>query len=259
MNAIDGSRIAKSGYQNEIDMAREFTRWRNSIYAQRWLNHMNYNLYDITSVYAICNGYGDSDSNIGSRLHKSKTDVRLLINLRGCDTHCTENIQVKLVSNKNGLNQIDKKWVDRYVQMWNIQGNVANILKRFTGEIPPNIENPRDHRRMFMDEFSHEERNSLLEFLRDRKDMIMENIFVGTGEELDAEWMLVVQRYNRQYLTGIRSIDSVIDIFRNGDVRISAKGSVKIGKVLMQRKGGDAGRWTSNMLQFKIDPSEIVV
>jgi hypothetical protein len=89
--------------------------------------------------------------------------------------------------------------------------------------------------------------------------MIMENIFVGTGEELDAEWMLVVQRYNRQYLTGIRSIDSVIDIFRNGDVRISAKGSVKIGKVLMQRKGGDAGRWTSNMLQFKIDPSEIVV
>ncbi len=33
--------------------------------------------------------------------------------------------------------------------------------------------------------------------------------------------------------------------------------SLKIGSITMQRKGGDAGRPTSNMLQFKIKPCEL--
>jgi len=46
-------------------------------------------------------------------------------------------------------------------------------------------------------------------------------------------------------------------VFGSGDVGITARGSLKIGKITMQRKGGDAGRETSKMLQFKINPMEL--
>ena len=41
---------------------------------------------------------------------------------------------------------------------------------------------------------------------------------------------------------------------RQRDVKFTERGSLNIGKVTMQRKGGDAGRDTAKMLQFKIDP-----
>ena len=48
-----------------------------------------------------------------------------------------------------------------------------------------------------------------------------------------------------------------MNVFGSGDVRITERGSLRIGKILMQRKGGDAGRETSKMLQFKINPVEL--
>lgn len=48
-----------------------------------------------------------------------------------------------------------------------------------------------------------------------------------------------------------------MNVFADGEVRITSQGSLKIGKIGMQRKGGDAGRPTSNMLQFKINPVEL--
>lgn len=38
---------------------------------------------------------------------------------------------------------------------------------------------------------------------------------------------------------------------------MSPRGSICIGKVTIQRKGGDNGRETANMLQFKLDPTEL--
>jgi hypothetical protein len=40
-------------------------------------------------------------------------------------------------------------------------------------------------------------------------------------------------------------------------VEITNRGSMKIGRITMQRKGGDAGRDTAKMLQFKVDPTEL--
>jgi len=34
-------------------------------------------------------------------------------------------------------------------------------------------------------------------------------------------------------------------------------GSLKIGRIAMQRKGGDDGRKTAQMVQFKINPAEL--
>ena len=41
------------------------------------------------------------------------------------------------------------------------------------------------------------------------------------------------------------------------DIRITSQGSLKIGRIGMQRKGGDGGRDTAKMLQFKINPVEL--
>ena len=45
--------------------------------------------------------------------------------------------------------------------------------------------------------------------------------------------------------------------FGNGNVEMTERGNFKIGKITMQRKGGDGGRNTANMLQFKLNPAEL--
>jgi hypothetical protein len=62
-----------------------------------------------------------------------------------------------LVSNPKGFNQIDKRRVDKYTEMWNIPSQVVSILKRYTGEEKPTINKPKDKRRMFASEFSEKE------------------------------------------------------------------------------------------------------
>ena len=49
----------------------------------------------------------------------------------------------------------------------------------------------------------------------------------------------------------------VMNYFNDGEVRLSPRGSLMIGKITMQRKGGDGGRPSANMLQFKINPAEL--
>lgn len=51
---------------------------------------------------------------------------------------------VKSVGNLEKFNQIDKRWVDKYVQMWDIPEHVASILERYTGEAESNCEKSRD-------------------------------------------------------------------------------------------------------------------
>ena len=48
-----------------------------------------------------------------------------------------------------------------------------------------------------------------------------------------------------------------MNFFAEGAVKITPRGSLKIGRITMQRKGGDAGRETAKMLQFKINPAKL--
>ena len=55
----------------------------------------------------------------------------------------------------------------------------------------------------------------------------------------------------------LKSINEAMNVFGSGEIRITERGSLRIGTILMQRKGGDNGRDTANMLQFKINPVEL--
>ena len=49
-------------------------------------------------------------------------------------------------------------------------------------------------------------------------------------------------------------MNKVMSFFGSGSIDITSRGSLKIGKITMQRKGGDGGKDTAKMLQFKINP-----
>lgn len=53
----------------------------------------------------------------------------------------------------------------------------------------------------------------------------------------------------------LKSINHVMNVFAGGEIKITNQGSLKIGEITMQRKGGDNGRESANMLQFKINPT----
>ena len=204
---------------------------------------MGYKLDEIEYVEAIVlSGY--------------KTDVQVQVTIKLIKAIDVENIQVKLVSNLKGFNQIDKRWVDKYVEMWSIPENIIVLLKKYTGEILPTIKNPKDKRRTFVNEFCKENQDILVNWIEAHKFLIINDIIKGRGR-FSAEWMLVAQKIAEDAKWVLKPINIVVNHFGNGDVRITKQGNIRIGNIIMQRKGGDNGRKTAQMLQFKINPAEL--
>ncbi|MCR2065109.1 hypothetical protein NYG95_07420 [Campylobacter felis] len=81
---------------------------------------------------------------------------------------------------------------------------------------------------------------------------MLNDILKGRGQ-FASEWFLVILRLENKIEWVLKPINEVIN-FYGGEVMFSPQGSLKIGKVIMQRKGGDGGRESAKMLQFKIDP-----
>ncbi len=167
-----------------------------------------------------------------------------------------QNLQVKLVSNPRGFNQIDKRWVDKYVELWNIPTDIAKILKAFTGEIKPTKKGLKDKRRMLLTEMDKNDQDKVVNFFEKNKILIISDLLKGRGE-FSADWVLVILRINKKSAWILKSINEVMNVFGSDDIRMTDRGSLKIGKILMQRKGGDNGRKTAQMLQFKINPVEL--
>ncbi len=238
-----GSQTAKNGFKNEQDICDKFNNWENDKEAQQWLNIMQYNMLDIEFVNAIV-------------LHGYKADINVKVQIKLKSALDTENIQVKLVSNKKGFNQVDKRWLSHYKEMWNMPDNVYQLLQYYTGELKPYRNNVRDYRRMFIDEFTLKEQNLLLEWFSINKTLILSDIIRGRGQ-FSAEWILVAQKSDNNARWVLANINQALQHYSEGNVKISPKGSLYIGNVTVQRKGGDNGRDTANMLQFKLDPTQL--
>lgn len=243
VNKISGSQIAKSGFSNEKEVAHKFNDWENDIEAQQWLKIMQYHLEEIEWVKAVI-------------ISGHKADINVQIQIKLKKALDIQNIQVKLVSNKKGFNQIDKRWVDSYAKLWNIPNDIVEILKHFTGEKAPYISNPKDKRRMFATEFSQEDQSKLLSWLHQNKIMILTDIIKGRGE-FSAEWVLVAQKLENNARWVLKNISEVLNHYGFGEIVISPRGSIHFARILIQRKGGDGGADTAKMLQFKLDPTEL--
>ncbi len=104
---VDGSIIAKQGFKNEKDVVSKFNNWKHDYESQEWLNILFDDFKRIKDVK--------------SKVVKGnfKTDIQVQV-LTENENGFTYNIQVKLVSNSKGYNQIDKRWIDQYTQLWDI-------------------------------------------------------------------------------------------------------------------------------------------
>lgn len=255
------SRTARGGIQAEHDVVDKFNNWRCDEDAKRWLRNMNYDLSTIESVEA---------RNIGGKSEKADVAVSVIVKSlkQGKDrrriVESVENIQVKKVSNKHGSNQMERRQVDKYVIPWHIPADVVHTLKLFTGELPPDRPDTIDSERMYMEEVSEDEREQLRKFLCDNMVMIISDIVRGRGRYA-VEWMIVIHEYNvdgvNQYDDILISINEAINYYV-GDHTVSFPSSrrngtqcgIRIGRVTMQRKGGDG----ATDLQFKSDPSKLI-
>ena len=244
MNLVErASQTAKDGFRNEDDIVEKFNDWKKSQDAQAWLILMKYKLPEIEYVEAV-------------KIAGFKTDVQVQVTIKLKKAIDVENLQVKLVSNPKGFNQIDKRWVDKYTEMWDIPKNIISILKRYTGEEIPTIKKPKDKRRMFANEFTDVEQKTILKWLNKNQSLIVSDILKGRGK-FAAEWFLVAQKVAKNARWILKPMNYCMNYFGNGEIEITTRGNFKIGRITMQRKGGDGGRDTAKMLQFKINPSEL--
>lgn len=135
--------------------------------------------------------------------------------------------------------------------MWQFDDKICELLQYFTGELKQG-----DKKRLFISDFNETEQNLLLTWFKNNKILVLSDILRGRGE-FSAEWVLVAQKLPQNARWILKNINEVLQHYGNGEVIVSPRGSLKIGRVTMQRKGGDNGRVTANMLQFKIDPTEL--
>jgi hypothetical protein len=242
-----GSKTAKAGFDNEQDVIDRFNDWENDNVAQEWLTEMSYKIDDIEFVKA---------SKVRGS-YKADVQIRITVLIKLKSQEDIQNLQIKLVSNPRGYNQIDKRKVDKYVELWNIPKDVRRLLKLFSGEITPTKLGLKDPRRMFLHEMSKSDQNKLIGFFAENKILIISDILKGRGE-FSADWTLVILKIKEEESRWVlKSINHVMQVFGNGDVVMTREGSLKIGKITMQRKGGDNGRETAKLLQFKINPVDL--
>lgn len=241
-----GSNTAKNGFKNEKDIADRFNNWNYDNEAKKWLSIMNYDLSKIENI-------------IAKVIHGYKADVNVLIKIKFKMCQDIENIQVKLVSNKQGFNQVDKRKLIQYKKMWNIPNDIYETLEYFTGEKLP-YKNSRDNRRMFLDELFENNRNiNLLKWINTNKIVITYSVLRGSKySSFNPDWVLIAQKTNLNSRWVLKDIATVIQHYLGDSiVEITPKGSIRIGRIKIQRKGGDNGRESAKMLQFKINPIEL--
>ena len=269
-----GSMTAKGGFMNESDICQKFLDYLNDKEAQRWLSIMGYSYHNITLLTATqipvrinkekALFFGISEDKYKETIKYKKSDIQIKIEIILDSVLYIENISLKKANKSAGFNQVDKRPVLTYKNIWHFDDKISYWLKCFTGEILPTqidkkyLSSYRDlkSKRIFLDEIPQTELNSIINFFTEHKYLIISDIIKGRGG-LSAEWILVTQQdtENAHSIEWVlKDINTCINFYAQGDVILSPRGSLKIGRITMQRKGGTPD---PTSLQFKMNPLEL--
>ncbi|HHE38737.1 MAG TPA: type II restriction endonuclease [Candidatus Cloacimonetes bacterium] len=267
-----GSKTAKGGFANEKDICIKFNDWKKDGEAKEWLEIMGYDISKLNSVKAIqiptrikkidFNKFGVNEEEYEQFIRFKKADAQISIIIKIGNILKIENLSLKKANKNADYNQIDKRSISNYQEMWNFDDDIAFWLKLFTGESNPQkyskktgIEIFRDNRRLFLNEMPETVQNKIINFFEKNKIVILNDIIRGRGG-LSADWMLVTRldKVNETTTWILNDINTVMNFFGKGEVCISPRGSLRIGKITMQRKGGTPD---PTKLQFKIKPCQL--
>ncbi|MFH2069634.1 MAG: hypothetical protein ABIJ11_00280 [Elusimicrobiota bacterium] len=267
-----GSKTAKGGFANEKAICKKFNNWRKNNVAQEWLKTMGYNPDKVDSVTAIqipnrikkedIKKFNITDEDYSKFVRFKKADAQIRIIIKTGNIVKIENLSLKKANSDADYNQIDKRTIDAYQKMWGFDNEIALWLKLFTGEINPKLQIPligkiklRDKRRLFIDEMPEAIQNKIIQFFQGNKILVISDILKGRGG-LSASWMLVT-RFNKKEKTTtwtLQDINTAMNFFGGGEVIVSPNGSLYIGKITVQRKGGTPD---PTKLQFKFKPCQL--
>ncbi len=267
-----GSKTAKGGFANEKVICKKFNAWETDKEAQEWLEIMGYDIQKLDSVKAI---------QVPTRIKKSdlskfevdeeeyeqfvkfkKADAQIKIIIKIGNILKIENLSLKKANSDADYNQIDKRTVDDYQKMWNFDDEIAFWLKLFTGEFDPKkysektgIKKFRDKRRLFLNEMPEVIQRKIVSFFEKNRIIVISDIIKGRGG-LSADWMLVTKlnKENKTTTWTLKDINIVMNFFGSGEICISPRGSLYLGKITMQRKGGTPD---PTKIQFKIKPCQL--
>ena len=262
-----GSKTAKGGFKNEELITSKFNNYLKDKDAKNWLKIMGYNYKKIHKLIALqipvrlskksLSKYGlsEKDYETITKFKKADVQVKIIIEIDGV-LHI-ENISLKKANETASYNQVDKRTVDSYQKMWGFNDEIAQCLKLFTGELNPKeygFKNTKKENRIFLDELPKKSQKMIIDFFRKNKILIIGDILKGRGG-LSADWMLITKQMKNGDLKYIlKDINFVMNFYSQGDVKISPRGSLYIGRITMQRKGGTPD---PTKLQFKISPNKL--
>lgn len=267
-----GSTTAKGGFANELKICEKFNNWTNDSEAKDWLKIMGYNIERIDSVTAIhiptrirkdaLSKFNVSDDDYNEFVKFKKADAQIRIVIKIGEILKIENLSLKKANSNADYNQIDKRTIDSYQDMWRFDDQIAVWLKLFTGEITPEQAkkftseiSPRDTRRVFIDEMPENIQKKIISFFENNKILVISDILKGRGG-LSADWILVTRYDKNDDSTKwiLIDINRAMNFYGSGNVMLSPHGSLYIGKITMQRKGGTPD---PTKLQFKFKPCEL--
>lgn len=244
-----GSSVAKRGFENEEDIADKFRNWEEDSDAEEWLEIMGYDTNSIEKISVV---------NLNRNI---KSDIEVEIKDNGETS--IEGISIKRTKKSANYNQVDKRWVENYEEKWDMTEESVRALKMFVGrkgykpeDIGLEKSKLKDERRLYFDELPEEEQNGLKSFLIKNKSTIMRDILKGEPPN-QTDWILVTEIYENENRWTLRSIDNAVSKL-SGEFTTTRRGNIKLGNITLQRKGGDNGRETAQMLQFKMRPFDLV-
>lgn len=247
-----GSRTAKGGFENEQDVVDQLNAWvphtsdrkaaSTGSEVDRWLVAMGHVPSSVRKIIAT-NPPGTDKRDIEVKTFTGKRSLRKHL------------VSIKLLSSSrsSGTNQVQRKKVDIFVSQWSVPDDVAELLRLYTGKLAPSAARqpkPSDPRRVKANEFTSEEQQKVINWLTMHKDEIIDALFRGTQPIYAPNFLLVVNKKAPISTSAMTPMTRAISLFGSGEVKV-ADTTFRIGKIIMQRKGGDSGGEGAKDLQFK--------
>ncbi len=266
-----GSMTAKDGFINENEICNKFKNYKTDKEANNWLSIMGYDPNKIQILVAVqipvkinllkAISFGVLAEKYEETIKFQKADIQIKIEIIFEGVLYVENISLKKANISSGFNQVDKRPVLAYMKMWGFSEEIANLLRLFTGELSPEniLSNKefgkiKDKRRLFLNEMPLEKQNIIIKYFKNNKTLIVSDILRGRGG-LSVEWLLVTRRGSDGSIDFVlKDINTVCNFYAQGEVAITDRGNLRIGRVTMQRKGGTPD---PTSLQFKINPLKL--
>jgi hypothetical protein len=192
----------------------------------------------------------------------------------------TRRILISVKEFEADYNQVERNYVEHYAKKWAMPPDVYLGLKQFVGEVNERrnpistdlLEREAEElgttpgrlskkRRTFLNELPKQTQNLIREFFNVNREKILKDIFIDDEE---IEFFIVVKLECDRVYYYLVPTKNVLIVYGTGNTTITPRGSLQIGKVVIQRKSGNHHTpcgWadgSASQLQFKIKPSDCI-